>query len=403
MTSPSPSEHSRSISDVDGRPAVAAQFALAPDLVHLNHGSFGALPRAVAAEQERWRSHIERDATSFFTFELPGLMRQGAGCVAQRFGGRADDWVFCENATSAVNGVLAGLPLEPGDEIVTTSHAYGAVLKAMRAWAARRGAGVVVANLPIPLKSEDEVVEAVAAALGPRTRLLLVDHITSATAVILPVKRLVELAHESGIPVLVDGAHAPGQLAVDVPSIGADWYTGNAHKWLFAPRGCGLLWTHPARQPETLPAILSHGTDGGYTAAFDWVGTRDVTPWLCFEAGAQAHGAFGGAGLMERNRLLALAGAEILAQSLGAIASAPPHMRAAMAALSVGDASGDAQLAINLRQVLVRDYGVVVPVHAFAGKVWLRISAQIYNHRDDYHRCAEVFAAAAKDVGLQVS
>jgi isopenicillin-N epimerase len=332
---------------------------------------------------------------------LPGLLRQAAGDVANRFGGRGDDWVFCENATSAINGVLASLPLNPGDEIVTTSHAYGAVLKAMRACAARRGAVVVVADLPAYLRNEEEVVEVVSVALGPRTRLLIVDHITSATAAILPVRQLVEHARKTGIPVLVDGAHAPGHLALDVTAIGADWYTGNAHKWLFAPRGCGLLWTHPSRQSETLPAILSHGTDAGYVAAFDWIGTRDVTPWLCFEAGAKAHDSFGGPGLMEQNRLLALAGARVLTESLGAIASAPAEMRPAMAALSLGDAPFDPRLAGNLRQVLARDYGVVVPVHAFAGKIWLRISAQIYNGIDDYSRCAEAVRAAAKDVGLR--
>ena len=218
---------------------------------------------------------------------------------------------------------------------------------------------------------------------------------------ILPVRRITEAAREKGIPVLVDGAHAPGQLALDAPSIGADWYTGNAHKWLFAPRGCGLLWTAPARQTHTFPAILSHGTEDGYTAAFDWIGTRDVTPWLCFEAAAKVHDSFGGAGLMERNRLLARAGAEIVGDSLGAIASVPPEMRPAMAALSFGDAPADPRLPLALRWTLVREYGVVVPVHAFAGKIWLRISAQIYNRIDDYRRCAEAVCAAAKGVGLR--
>jgi isopenicillin-N epimerase len=401
MTSHSPSDRSPSISDVADRADILAQFELAPGLVHLNHGSFGALPRAVAAEQERWRRLIERDPTSFFTFELPGLLRQAAGRIASRFGGRTDDWVFCENATSAINGVLAGLALEPGDEIVTTSHAYGAVLKAMRAWAARRGAAVVVADLPVFLQTDEQVIEAISASLGPRTRLLIVDHITSATAMVLPVGRIVEHAHKMGIPVLVDGAHAPGQVPLDVPAIGADWYTGNAHKWLFAPRGCGLLWTDPARQNATRPAILSHGTDEGYTAAFDWVGTRDVTPWLCFDAAVKAHEAFGGEKLMEQNRLLALAGAEIVAESLGATVSAPPQMRAAMAALSFGHAPADPHAATALRRALVQEYGVVVPIHAFAGKIWVRISAQNYNCIDDYQRCADAVCVAAKGMGIR--
>ncbi len=400
MTSHSPSERSPSISEA--ATDIFAQFELAPGLVHLNHGSFGALPRVVQTEQERWRRLIERDPTSFMTFELPGLMRHAADQVANCFGGRGSDWVFCENATSAINGVLSGLRLVPGDEIATTSHAYGAVLKAMQAWAGRRGASVTVADLPVYLQNEDQVVEAVSAALNARTRLLVVDHITSSTAMILPVRRIVEHAHQMDIPVLVDGAHAPGQLALDAPSIGADWYTGNAHKWLFAPRGCGLLWTHPARQKETLPAILSHGTNGGYVAAFDWIGTRDVTPWLCFEAAAKAHDSFGGVELMERNRQLARAGAEILSDSLGAIASAPPEMRPAMAALSFGEAPADAHAAMGLRRTLLQDHGIVLPFHAFAGKIWLRISAQIYNQIDDYHRCAKAVRVAAGGLGIRL-
>lgn len=402
MTSHSRSDRSPSISELRCGAAVFDDFELAPDVVHLNHGSYGALPRAVAAEQERWRARIERDPTTFLTYELPDLLRGMAGHVARRFGGAAADWVFCENATSAINGVLASRRLEPGDEIVTTSHAYGAVSKAMRAWADRRGASsLVIANLPGHIGCDDDVVAAVAAVLGPRCKLLIVDHITSATAIILPVRRLVDLAHREGVAVLVDGAHAPGQIPLDVPSIGADWYTGNAHKWLFAPRGCGLLWTAPARQSGTFPAVLSHGTEDGYTAAFDWIGTRDVTPWLCFEAGAKAHEGFGGDLLIERNRLLAEEGANLLAREFNAVAAAPSSMRAAMAALVFEGMPGDSALAASLRKVLIREHGIVLPVHAFGGNLWLRISAQIYNRIEDYRRCVEALRVAATSLGFR--
>lgn len=377
------------------------EFELAPDVLHLNHGSFGAVPKSVAAEQERWRAHIERDPSMFYTYELPDLMREAAAKVAARFGGAAKDWVFSENATSAVNGILASLPLDPGDEIVTTSHAYGAVLKAMHGWSARRGAQVVVAALPQILQSEDEVVEAVSAALGPRTKLLVVDHITSATAVVLPVERLVALARNAGVPVLVDGAHAPGHVALDVPAIGADWYTGNAHKWLFAPRGCGILWTAPARQAETLPPILSHGADKGYAEAFDWIGTRDVTPWLCFDAAARAHDAFGGAELMARNRRLAGEAAEAMTAATGARISAPAAMRGAMAAMRVGESHVEPETAASLRRRLAFEHKIALPIHAFEGNLWLRISAQVYNELEDYRRCAKAFLTAAKSLGLR--
>jgi isopenicillin-N epimerase len=368
--------------------AALGLFQLAPDLIHLNHGSYGAVPREVQAEQDRWRALIEADATSFFQDVYPAEIRRMAGLAATQFGGAGEDWVFCENATAAVNSVLASFPLKAGDEILTTSHAYGAVTKAMRLWADRRGATLQIAQLPSFLECDDQVLDLVIAAFTPRTRLLVIDHITSPTAVIFPVERLARAAREQGIAVLIDGAHAPGQIPLNVPAIGADWYTGNAHKWFFAPKGCGLLWTHPARQEITRPAVLSHGTEQGYTQAFDWIGTRDATPWLSFEAACRAHQMLGGAGLTARSRALAAEAAEMLADSLSARISAPSSMRGAMASLCLDPLRGDPEAARVLRLAL-RKGGIVAPVSAFGGGLWIRISAQIYNEIGDYRRCAK--------------
>ncbi|HEY1962767.1 MAG TPA: aminotransferase class V-fold PLP-dependent enzyme, partial [Rhizomicrobium sp.] len=206
------------------------------------------MPRSVQAAQDRLREEIERDPTGYFHERYPSEVRGAIETAATRFGGAGSDWVFCENATAAVNAVLASLPLKRGDEIVTTSHAYGAVLKAMQLWAARRDAVVRLAEVPPLVESETQVIEAIAAAFSSRTRLLVVDHITSPTAIVFPIAEIVQTARAAGVPVLVDGAHAPGQVELDVPALGADWYTGNAHKWFFAPRGCGLLWTAPQWQ-----------------------------------------------------------------------------------------------------------------------------------------------------------
>ncbi|HLY06395.1 MAG TPA: aminotransferase class V-fold PLP-dependent enzyme [Rhizomicrobium sp.] len=365
-------------------------FDLDPDFLHLNHGSYGAVPRDVRLEQDRWRARIEKNPTGFFQDEYPPLMRATAEQVARRLGGKAADWVLCENATSAVNGILQSLDLGPGDEILTTSHAYGAVAKTMELVADRRGAKLSVADVA-PLPADDaEVADAVAAHLGPRTRLLVIDHITSATALIFPVRQIAERARAAGVPVLVDGAHVPGQIALDVPSLGVDWYTGNAHKWLFAPRGCGVLWTDPKRQRITRPAVLSHGTDQTYTAAFDWIGTRDPSPWFCFEAATLAHDGFGGAGLMAENRILAAEAAEEVASILGAAIAGPASMRGSMAALLLKPGYHDAEGAAAYRRTLAHEHRIMVPVYVFAGALWLRISAQIYNSPDDYRRLAQV-------------
>lgn len=381
MNSPSPSDHS------PGRPNSTdplEAFELEPGRLHLNHGSYGAVPRTVRIEQDRRRAEIERDPTRFFTDDLGPALRGMAGHVARRLGGKAEDWVFCENATAAVNSVLHSLDLQPRDEILTTSHAYGAVLKSMELVAERRKAVLRSANLPIVIESEDEVVAALEGALTRETKLLIVDHIASATATIFPVGRIAALARSRGVPVLIDGAHAPGQLPLDVPALAPDWYTGNAHKWLFAPRGCGLLWTAPERQARTRPAVLSHGTDQGYIEAFDWIGTRDPTPWLCFEAAARVHDDFGGSRLMAENRALAAFGARTLSSALGACATAPEALRGAMASLILEGASPSREAADVLRRALWEEHRITVPVHFFADRLCLRISAQTYNKPEDY-------------------
>lgn len=387
MTSRSRSDLSPSLSNAFGA------FELDPGCIHLNHGSYGAVPRDVRVEQDGWRARIERNPTGFLGDEYPDLVRGMARHVARRLGGAADEWVFCENATAAVSSVLHSLLLEPGDEILTTSHAYGAVLKAMSLVAARRGARLRIAELSPLLDDDDRVVEAIGGALSGRTRLLIVDHITSPTATILPVLRISSLARARGVPVLIDGAHAPGQLALDVPSLGADWYTGNAHKWLFAPRGCGLLWTAQERQAVTRPAVLSHGTDQGYTAAFDWIGTRDPIPWLCFERAALAHDAFGGTSLMKRNRELAAQAAAALAREFDFRVAGATDTRGAMAALLLGGLESSFETAAAFRRALSEKHRIVAPVNVFAGKLWLRISAQIYNTSADYERLADALYA----------
>jgi isopenicillin-N epimerase len=341
----------------------------------------------VRREQERLQAEIERDPTSYFQEIYPAAIRQAATIAAAQFGGEAADWVFCENATAAVSSVLSSLPLSAGDEIVTTSHCYGAVRKAMQLWAERKGANLTIADVPVPVRSAEDVVEAIAGALTARSRLLIVDHITSPTAIVFPAKEIVRVAHAAGVPVLVDGAHAPGQIALDAPDIGADWYTGNAHKWFFAPRGCGLLWTARGWQEITRPAVLSHGTDQGYIAAFDWVGTRDVTPWLSLATGAEAYETFGGPGLRERNRHLAVGASDIFTAATGGTPSTPPELCAAMVSLCF-PCDRAVEKATLIRAAL-RDRGVVIAAAGIGAILCLRFSAQIYNQSSDYRRCAE--------------
>jgi isopenicillin-N epimerase len=348
----------------------------------------------VLAEQERWRAHMERHPTHFMSEELPPALRAAAARLAAFVGSEAKDLVFVENATAGCNTVLRSIPLAPGDEILVTDHGYPAVRKAAEHAAARAGARAIEAQVPFPLDDPAQVTAAVAAKLGPRTRLAIFDHVTSPTAVIFPVRELTALCRAAGALVLIDGAHGPGMLDLDVPSIGADWYTGNCHKWLMAPKGSGFLWTSPRQQAETHPLVISHGFGQGFTAEFDWIGTRDPTAWLAVPAAIDFHERLGGARLRERNAARAREQANNLARIWNTERGAPDELTGSMATvrLPLSDPASP-ERAQNLRRKLFDDHRIEVLVAAFAGALWARISAHAYNRPADYARLAECFAA----------
>jgi isopenicillin-N epimerase len=368
------------------------EWLLDPEVAFLNHGSFGATPRAVLAEQDRWRARMERRPTHFMDRELPPALRAAAARLAAFVGARAEDLVFVENATAGCNTVLRSLSFAPGDEILVTDHGYPAVRKAAEYVAARAGACVVEAAVPFPLADAAQVVAAVSSRLGPRTRLAIFDHITSPTAVIFPVRELTALCRAAGVPVLIDGAHAPGMLSLDVPSLGADWYAGNCHKWLMAPKGSAFLWTAPERQADTHPLVISHGFGQGFTAEFDWVGTRDPSAWLSIPAAIDFHERLGGARLRERNAALAREQAMMLARAWQTERGAADALTGSMAAVRLPlHEPATAERALELRRNLFDDHRIEVPVTAFAGALWARISAHAYNRPEDYARLAACF------------
>ena len=370
-----------------------SQFSLDPGIAHLNHGSFGAMPKRVAASQDAWRQRMEANPSGFFRTVYPAAVREAAAGVAGFLGGDATDWVFVGNGTAATNAVIGSFPLGPGDEVLTTDRVYGAVRKTLRHAAGRTGARIVEVPTPLPVPDEGALIEAVAAGLSPRTRLAVFDHVVSETSVILPIAALAALCRDAGVPVLVDGAHGPGMLDLDVPALGVDWYAANAHKWLFAPRGCGLLWCHPRHQAALHPAVISHGYGQGFTAEFDWTGTRDPSAWLSVPAAIDFFEENGGDGLRRRNHALAMDAGQYLADAFGTELSAPASMLGAMASVRLpGERPATLEAAITLKTELNARHGVVVQVAALKGALWLRVSAQIYNEIGDYRRVVAALA-----------
>jgi isopenicillin-N epimerase len=326
------------------------------------------------------------------TYELPDALRQAATRLAAFVGARADDLAFVENATAGCNAVLRSFPFRSGDEVLVTDHGYPAVRKATEYAALRSSARVIEATVPFPLEAPAQVVEAVASRIGPRTRLAIIDHITSPTAVVFPVHEIAALLHRAGVRVLIDGAHAPGMVDLDVPALGADWYVGNCHKWLMAPKGSAFLWADPARQADLHPTVISHGYGQGLTAEFDWVGTRDPSAWLATPSAIDFHEALGGTGLRERNVRLADEAGSLLARRWQTERGAPDLLTGSMVSIRLpiaGQASPER--AQELRAWLYHEHRIEVAVVAFGGALWARVSAQAYNSFPDYDRFGAVF------------
>jgi isopenicillin-N epimerase len=370
------------------------EWLLDPEVTFLNHGSYGATPRSVLAEQDRWRARMEARPTAFMSYELPSALRKAAGALAAFLCCKGEDLVFVENATVGCNAVLNSIRLAAGDEILITDHAYPAVRKAALHAAKRAGADLVEAKVPYPLHDAAQIVEAVAARLGSRTRLVVLDHVTSPSAAIFPVREIAALCCAADARLLIDGAHAPGMLTLDVPTIGADWYVGNCHKWLMAPKGSGFLWASPEAQSELHPVTISHGYGLGFNAEFDWTGTRDPSAWLAVPAALDFHERLGGTSLRERNARLAQQGATQLADHWGTVRGTPDRLTGSMAAVRLplrGPANDEE--ALRLRAWLFETHRIEVAVVAIADALWARISAQAYNQADDYGRLADAVSS----------
>ncbi|MBO6861666.1 MAG: aminotransferase class V-fold PLP-dependent enzyme [Alphaproteobacteria bacterium] len=376
-------------------PDARADFMLERGLTYLNHGAFGACPRPVMGAAHALRERIEGQPSRFLTTELAPLLRQTADRLGHYLGARGEDIVFLDNATTAINAVLRSLVLFPGDDILTTSQTYGAVMRTLEFVCDRAEARLIPVHLDYPAIDADSVVQTILDAVTPRTRLLVIDHITSKTASILPVAEIAAECAERGILVLVDGAHGPGMVDTDIDAMGVTWYTGNCHKWIGAPRGAAFLWTTPDRQPFLRPTTISHHVSEGYTPAFDWPGTKDFTPYLTVPAALDYRAEYGEARLTAYCRDLAIQAGAHLASEIGTSVGVPPDMTGFMTTVKLPAAFGRARqdTANAIRLTLRTDHDVEVDIQAFEGSLWMRLSLYVYNDMEDVDRLARAINA----------
>lgn len=388
---------------------------LNPRVVFLNHGSFGACPRAVLQQQTAWRTRLERDPVQFLARELEGLLDQSRHALAEFVGCHERELVFVPNATTGVNTVLCSQTFRAGDELLVTDHEYNACRNALDEVARRKRLRVNVVSLPFPGTTEEALVDTVLARLTRRTRLALLDHVTSPTAIVLPIARLCRELRQRGVEVLVDGAHALGMLPLELSRLGASYYTGNAHKWLCAPKGAAFLWVDPSLQKRVRPLVISHGANSRrrdrsrFLLEFGWTGTGDPTPWLCIPAAIRAVGnmvAGGWPAVMERNHRLVVAGRTILLDRLGISTPVPEALLGCMAAIPLPRGRrGEIHPPLYLDPLQVRlweDHRIEVPVIHWPAppQRLLRISAAPYNGVEDFRKLARALQALYADGDL---
>ena len=409
---------------------MSRHWLLEPGLTFLNHGAFGACPIPVLAAQAAWRERMENDPVRFFDGILPTELDRAREALGAFIHADPADLVFVPNATTGVNTVLRSLEpgLHAGDELLTTDHEYNATLNALGAIAARTGARVVVARVPFPVGSPAEVLDAILGRVGPRTRLAMVSHVTSATAVVFPIEGLAAALSSRGVDLLVDAAHAPGMVPLDIGRLadaGATYITGNGHKWLCGPKGAAFLWVRRDRQPGIRPLVTSHGANAPsssrsrFQEEADWTGTADPSAILSLPAAIEFMASLhpeGWRGVMAANHALALAGRSVVADALGARRPVPDDMLGSICALPVpvdlppvpfteAGADPDVQLPEDpLHDELLERQRIQVPVYAWPptprfgpARRLLRISAQLYNDLDDYRRLADVLRSIRAD------
>lgn len=389
--------------------ALGEHFCLDREIVFLNHGSFGACPRAVQAKQQAWRDRLEREPIRFFVEDLEGLLDGVRAALGRFLGADPEGLVRVTNATEGVNTVLRSLRFEPGDELLTNTHEYNACNNALRFVAERSGAKVVEAVVPWPLESERQVTEAVLGAVTKRTKIVLLSHITSPTGVVFPVGAMVRELNRIGVDALVDGAHAPGMIPLNLDALGAPYYTGNCHKWMCAPKGAAFLWVRKDRRELVRPLTISHGANSVRTdrpkfrIEFDYTGTADVSPFLVLPELIEFMDGLmpgGWAEIMRRNRAMALAGRELLCREMGTRPMAPESMIASLASVGIADRKpGDELKATRyhdaLQDRLIAKWRIQAPIIVFPGGTghrMARISPQVYNTLEQI----EYLAAAIK-------
>lgn len=376
-----------------------AKWGLDPTTIFLNHGSFGACPLPILAKQAQIREQLESNPLRYLLDVAPGELDRSKGILADLVNGPPEDIVFVQSATAGVNAVLRSLDFEPGDEILFLNHSYNACINVVKHVCKKTGAVPVVAKIPWPIKDSEEAIAAIAKQIGARTKLAMLDHVTSRTGLLLPIQEMIGVCKAKGVDVLVDGAHAPGQVEVDLRTLGATYYTANCHKWLCGPKASAILYVDPSKQDQIEPSIISHGSQpdpatgsyGDFQKRFEWQGTSDPSAAICAgDAVAFLNGLMQGglSALMRRNHAMAVGLRSHLCDAWSITPPCPDDMIGAMAGLAIcrshypTDTSPEARVFAEFEQSIRSEHKIECQPLAIGDPpvFHIRLSCHAYNH-----------------------
>lgn len=388
-------------------------WRLAPNSVFLNHGSFGACPEPIQKLQSELRAQMESEPVQFLWRHYEERLEPSRQALAEFIGAPQKDIAFITNTTTGVNAVVRSLNLKPGDELLTTSQDYNACHNVLIEAARRAGARLVTAAIPFPLKNADQIVEAVLACVTPKTRLALIDHVTSDTGFVMPVAKLVKELEARHVDTLVDGAHAPGMVPLSMQKLRPAYYTGNLHKWVCAPKGAAFIHVREDKQDAVQPAVISHGNNRprtGYSPfqdRFDWAGTFDPTAWMCVGESIHWIGSLFPGGWNEvrkTNHALAVQARRLLCRELGVTPPCPESMLGSMATIPLPAGFPELPRTGKLdaeQERLYDEFGIEVPFNRCGTPLsrWFRVSAQVYNAIEEYQYLADSLKTLMKTGG----
>ncbi|MBK8025297.1 MAG: aminotransferase class V-fold PLP-dependent enzyme [Chloroflexi bacterium] len=383
-------------------PALRDQFLLDPSVLFLNHGSFGACPKPVFETYQRWQLELERQPVQFLGRRADALLDEARGRLSDYLGASPDGLVFVPNATVGMNIAARGLKLQPGDEILTTDHEYGAIDKTWQFLCGKTGAVIVRHKVEVPVTTHDDFVESLWSAVTPRTRVISISHITSPTALRFPVEAICRRAREAGILTLIDGAHAPGQIPLDMEAIGADFYTGNCHKWLCAPKGAGFLYARPEHHAASEPLVVSWGWSetASFVEKHQWQGTRDIASFLSVPAAIDFQAAHDWESVRDYAHELVRLARRAMSEATGLEPISPDSRDwfVQMAALPIPACDG-----VTLQRRLYDEHRIEIPYVNWNGRHFLRVSAQAYTTADQIEALVEATMALLPQVALPAS